>query len=395
MTKTKKKTLIAVFASNDSIVKNNELARVFEYLYDTDKKKKIDDFYAEHNELAHVFEHLFDAGKERKLSCFHFIFIRDTFNCLILGVGKHVEKDKTKYPINAENQRRFVYPIREDVRDFLLNPDNEGPNITVLPGYREGGLTILANLIVQRQCSIIWPFLSPIKPHWIHPENLALMRLSDLWKAKRLMNSASVKAWFHDEAKKDVKRNPQGIPIKVVLGTTCDTSSWPEAKAQREHDIAYYEIRLPSREMRSKRFWRKFDTQSIALIAHDDMKSRMLDFAIEYENELSKFKRILSTGTTGLEVINACRRLRETDKVIRCLSGPKGGDIEIATEILFNRCHIVVFFIDPLHPHPHIDDIRVVFSACMGEIVNNNVRMLTNQVQAWEWMEEAVRGKNT
>jgi len=113
------------------------------------------------------------------------------------------------------------------------------------------------------------------------------------------------------------------------------------------------------------------------------------------ETLLSKFKPILSTGTTGLEVINACRRLRETDKNIRwCLSGPKGGDIEIATEILFNRCHIVVFFIDPLRPLPHIDDRRVVFSACMGEIVNNNVRMLTNQVQAWEWMEEAVRGKN-
>lgn len=90
----------------------------------------------------------------------------------------------------------------------MLNPNNEGPNITVLPDYTEGGLTILANLIVQRQCSIIWHFLSPIKPHWIHPENLALMRLSDLWKAKRLMNSESVRAWFHDEAKRDVKRNP-------------------------------------------------------------------------------------------------------------------------------------------------------------------------------------------
>ena len=112
------------------------------------------------------------------------------------------------------------------------------------------------------------------------------------------------------------------------------------------------------------------------------------------ETLLSKFKRILSTGTTGLEVINACRRLRETDKDIRCLSGPKGGDIEIATEILFDRCHIVVFFIDPLRPHSHIDGRRVVFSASIGEIVNNNVRMLTNQVQAWEWMEEAVRGKN-
>jgi methylglyoxal synthase len=394
MTETKKKTLIAVLASNDSIVKNNELARVFEYLYDTDNKKKMDDFYVKDNEFAHIFEDLYNVGKERKLGCFHFIFIRGTFNRLILGEGNHVEKDKTKYPINAENQKRFIYPIREDVRDFLLNPDNEGPNITVLPDYAEGGLTILANLIVQRQCSIIWPFLSPIKPHWTHPENLALMRLSDLWKAKRLMNSESVRAWFHDEAKRDARRNPQKIPIKVVLGTTCDTSSWPEAKLQRENDIEYYEIRLPTREMRSKRFWNKFDNQSIALIAHDEMKSRMIDFAIEYENELSKFKRILSTGTTGLEVINACRRLRETDKVIRCLSGPKGGDIEIATEILFDRCHIVVFFIDPLHPHPHIDDIRVVFSACMGEIVNNNVRMLTNQVQAWEWMEEAVRGKN-
>jgi hypothetical protein len=96
MTETKKKTLIAVSASNDSIVKNSELARVFEHLYDT--------------------------GKERKLGCFHFIFIRGTFNRLILGDGKHVEKDKTKYPINAENQTRFVYPIRDDVRDFLLNP---------------------------------------------------------------------------------------------------------------------------------------------------------------------------------------------------------------------------------------------------------------------------------
>jgi|LGVF01.1.fsa_nt_gb methylglyoxal synthase len=177
------------------------------------------------------------------------------------------------------------------------------------------------------------------------------MRLSDLWKAKRLMNSESVRAWFHDEAERDVRRNPQEIPIKVVLGTTCDTSSWPEAKLQREQDTGYYEIML------------------------------------------SKFKRILSTGTTGLEVINACRRLRETDKDIRCLSGPKGGDIEIATEILFDRCHIVVFFIDPLHPHPHIDDIRVVFSACIGEIVNNNVRMLTNQVQAWNGWKKLFEAK--
>lgn len=76
----------------------------------------------------------------------------------------------------------------------------------------------------------------------------------------------------------------------------------------------------------------------------------------------------------------------------RCLSGPKGGDIEIATEILFGRCHMVIFFIDPLHPRT--DDMRVVFSACMAEIENNDVRMLTNEVQAREWIEQAVRRRS-
>ncbi|MDI6810900.1 MAG: hypothetical protein QMD80_04390 [archaeon] len=121
------------------------------------------------------------------------------------------------------------------------------------------------------------------------------------------------------------------------------------------------------------------------------MKERMVDFAIQYETELSEFGRILATGTTGREIENACRKLREDEKVRRCLSGPKGGDIEIATEILYDRCNIVVFFIDPLHPHAHIDDIRVVFSACTAEIKDNDVRMLTNEVQAREWIEEAVR----
>ncbi|NAS89399.1 hypothetical protein C4E24_06655 [ANME-1 cluster archaeon AG-394-G21] len=78
----------------------------------------MDDFFVKNNELAHIFEHLYAADKERKLGCFHFIFIRATFNRLILGESKHVEKDKIKYPINAEDQTKFIYPLIEDVRDF-------------------------------------------------------------------------------------------------------------------------------------------------------------------------------------------------------------------------------------------------------------------------------------
>lgn len=343
------KTLIAVLASHDSVAKNNEVAEVIEYLYGRDKKK---------------------------LGEFHFLFTGGTFSRLVLG-------NDTDTRLQGEPQLR---PLLDEVANFIKC------RATTLPDRKKGVVAILANLIVQRQCSIIWPFLSPITVHWLNPENLALMRLCDLWNAKRLMNAECVRAWFRDEADRDIRRNPQPIPLKMILGTPEDDGTWPVA--QREHDKEYYEIRLPDRIRHHEEFWTQFGEQTVALIAHDAMKDRMVDFAIQYENELSKFKRILATGTTGQEVENVCRKLREEKKIRRCLSGPKGGDIEIATEILFGRCHIVIFFIDPLHPHAHIDDIRVVFSACMAEIANNEVRMLTNEVQAREWIEEAVRRRS-
>lgn len=352
-------SLIAVLASHDSIIKNNELARVIEELYDSD---------------CEIF------------TKFHFIFTKGTFNRIILGLGEDIA-DVRIYPIDLENpinQTRFIYPLRNDVKNSLLN--REHPNITVLPDHEHGGTTILANLIVQRQCSIIWPFLSPLTKHLLYPENLALLRLCDLWNAKRLMNAESVRSWFRYEAKRDVKRNPQKIPLKIELGTPeTKNNSWPEANVTGNH----YEVRLPNHYRHTEEFWTQFEKQTIALVAHDDMKERMVDFAVQYETELSKFGRILTTVTTAQRIENACRKLKK--KVFSCLSGPKGGDIEIATEIWFGRCHVVIFFIDPLHPHPHIDDIRVVFSACMAEIMNNDVRMLTNEVMAREWIEEAVR----
>lgn len=352
-------SMIAVLASRDSKIKNNELARIIEELYDLDCIK--------FNE-------------------FHFIFTRGTFNRLLLGVGEDIG-DVRDNPIdvrNPENQAEFIYPIRNDVRDSLLS--RADPKVTVLPGYKHGGTTILANLIVQRQCSIIWPFLSPLTEHLLHPENLALLRLCDLWNAKKLMNAESVRSWFRYEAERDVKRNPQQTPLTIELGTPKTTNnSWPQAELIHN----YFEVKLPDHNRHTDEFWTRFERQTIALVAHDDMKEKMVDFAVQYETELSKFGRILTTVTTAQMIKNACKKLQ--NKVYSCLSGPKGGDIEIATEIWFGRCHIVIFFIDPLHPHPHIDDIRVVFGACMAEIQDNDVRMLTNEVMAREWIEEAVR----
>lgn len=337
------KTLVAVLASHDSVMKNNELAALFEILYKEDKVL---------------------------LGSFHFLFSGGTFQRIILGIDTEVPA------------RSNLKPVSTAVKQFICKRS------TILPDRKQGGITILSNLIVQRQCSIVWTFLSPITVHWLGPENLAMLRLCDYWKIKQLMNAESVRAWFRDEAQRDIRHNPQSIGLTMALGTTEQDGKWPQAERNSNN---VWEIRIPRREERNRDYWSKFEELTIALIAHDEMKTRMVDFAIEYEKELLQFKRILATGTTGQEVINACRKLRENDKVRRCLSGPKGGDIEIATEILLGRCNIIIFFIDPLHPHAHIDDIRVVISACMAEIENNDVRMLTNEVSAREWIEEAVR----
>lgn len=130
---------------------------------------------------------------------------------------------------------------------------------------------------------------------------------------------------------------------------------------------------------------------TIALIAHNEMKSRMIDFAIDHQTELNRFGTILATGTTGREVASATSRTID-EKMVRHHSGPKGGDIEIATAILYNKCDLVIFFVDPLNPHPHIEDIRTVFQACM---VNDQVVMITNEVHAREFMSRVVRGNDS
>jgi methylglyoxal synthase len=134
---------------------------------------------------------------------------------------------------------------------------------------------------------------------------------------------------------------------------------------------------------------KSFGDMTIALIAHDEMKARMIEFAVDHEAELVKFHTILATGTTGREVAAATSRKLD-DKMIRYHSGPKGGDIEIATMILHDLCDVVIFFVDPLRPHPHIEDIRVVFQACM---VSDHVVMITNEMHAREFMARVVRGK--
>lgn len=332
-----KKTLIAALASHDDPGVNNSLARLFETLHDS---------------------------SANLLRDFHFVITGGTFKRILA----------------RDANTPGVEPVsdREGARSLLR------ANTTCLPPREKGGVTLLSYLIVERQCEAIWPFFTPLTGHWLTPENLALMRLCDLWHVKRLMNTGSVEEWFKEEARTDVNRNRQPWPPAFYLAD--DTE--PTCEAERLPGGGWEIKPAPPEMPRTDAGDPDFRKMTIALIAHDEMKSRMVEFAIDYERELSIFHRILTTGTTGRQVKDATPKLGKGRQIHLYHSGPKGGDIEIATEVLLGGCHVVVFFVDPLHPHPHIEDIRVVFGACM---IRDQVRMLTNEMQAREWMGRVVR----
>jgi methylglyoxal synthase len=65
---------------------------------------------------------------------------------------------------------------------------------------------------------------------------------------------------------------------------------------------------------------------------------------------------IFATGQTGARVARANTSLR-----IRCLkSGPLGGDQQLGALITEGKLHMLIFFIDPLSPHPHDVDVKAL-----------------------------------
>jgi methylglyoxal synthase len=98
--------------------------------------------------------------------------------------------------------------------------------------------------------------------------------------------------------------------------------------------------------------------QTIALIAHDRKKDDMVSFAKQYQAFLATY-RLIATGTTGLRIESATGLTVE-----RKLSGPLGGDAQIAAEVVTGEVVAVIFLIDPLYAQPHEPDIRALLRIC-------------------------------
>lgn len=94
--------------------------------------------------------------------------------------------------------------------------------------------------------------------------------------------------------------------------------------------------------------------KKIALIAHDNKKPALLEWAKFNKGSLSKHE-LFATGTTG-KIIASELGL----DVTRFRSGPLGGDQQVGARIAEGKIDFVIFFWDPLEPHPHDVDVKAL-----------------------------------
>ncbi|MFN8561840.1 MAG: methylglyoxal synthase [Anaerolineae bacterium] len=114
------------------------------------------------------------------------------------------------------------------------------------------------------------------------------------------------------------------------------------------------------------------ERKTVALIAHDNMKDDMIAFAEQHRDVLQRYK-LIATGTTG-KLLNE----RVGLNVERMLSGPIGGDAQIAAQVAEGKIAAVFFFIDALGKHPHDPDINTLLRICNV----HNVPLATNPATA-------------
>ncbi len=92
----------------------------------------------------------------------------------------------------------------------------------------------------------------------------------------------------------------------------------------------------------------------IALIAHDNKKADLVAWARPHRKILEKHE-LVATGTTGAVLAKALKL-----DIRRVKSGPLGGDQQIGALVAEGRIDWIIFFMDPLSPHPHDVDVKAL-----------------------------------
>ena len=110
----------------------------------------------------------------------------------------------------------------------------------------------------------------------------------------------------------------------------------------------------------------------LALVAHHEKKDTLTNFCVRHRQVLEGWE-LIATGSTGEQVSEA------TGLPVQCyLSGPEGGDAQIAARVALGEVAAVIFLVDPLYAHPHEPDIQGLLRVCNV----HNVPVATNLATA-------------
>jgi len=119
----------------------------------------------------------------------------------------------------------------------------------------------------------------------------------------------------------------------------------------------------------------------IAMIAHDGKKVELVSFYLQNRN-LFDGHELYATGTTGSHLEEAGAH------VVKLLSGPRGGDAQIASMVATGQLDMVIFMRDPLDKHPHEPDVQMLMRLCDV----HNVPLATNVATAKLLMSASKKG---
>ena len=99
-------------------------------------------------------------------------------------------------------------------------------------------------------------------------------------------------------------------------------------------------------------------------MAHDNRKKDLVEW-VQWNWEILQDHKIVCTGTTGRMVADALASRMEKAKheeiqITMLKSGPFGGDQQMGAMIAEGKIDILIFFWDPMEPHPHEVDVKAL-----------------------------------
>jgi methylglyoxal synthase len=106
--------------------------------------------------------------------------------------------------------------------------------------------------------------------------------------------------------------------------------------------------------------------KTVALVAHDNRKRDLIEW-VQWNYKTLINHQLVCTGTTGRLVERAIsKKLEEGEEaaneftLVKLKSGPLGGDQQLGSMIAEGKIDVVIFFWDPMEPHPHDVDVKAL-----------------------------------